>query len=66
MSEATANTAPGQPRAGLSTRCVHAGDTRDPQGAIHPPLYAWCATPKFIVEDEGDAAGGWHYVKATA
>jgi cystathionine gamma-synthase/methionine-gamma-lyase len=30
---------PEQPRAGLSTRCVHAGDFRDPQGAIHPPLY---------------------------
>ncbi|NKE55467.1 PLP-dependent transferase [Lentzea sp. PSKA42] len=26
-------------RAGLSTRCVHAGDVRDPQGAIHTPLY---------------------------
>ncbi|TVT10143.1 PLP-dependent transferase [Amycolatopsis bartoniae] len=26
-------------RAELSTRCVHAGDIRDPQGAIHPPLY---------------------------
>jgi cystathionine gamma-synthase len=24
---------------GLSTRSVHAGDTRDPQGAIHTPLY---------------------------
>lgn len=24
---------------GLSTRSVHAGDQRDPQGAIHPPLY---------------------------
>jgi len=24
---------------GLSTRSVHAGETRDPQGAIHPPLY---------------------------
>ncbi|MGH3259841.1 MAG: trans-sulfuration enzyme family protein [Streptosporangiaceae bacterium] len=25
--------------AGLSTRCVHAGDTRDAHGAIHLPLY---------------------------
>lgn len=25
---------------GLSTRSVHAGEVRDPQGAIHPPLYA--------------------------
>jgi cystathionine gamma-synthase/methionine-gamma-lyase len=25
--------------AGLSTRCVHAGDIRDAAGAIHPPLY---------------------------
>jgi cystathionine gamma-synthase/methionine-gamma-lyase len=24
---------------GLATRCVHAGETRDPQGAIHTPLY---------------------------
>ena len=24
---------------GLSTRCVHAGDVRDPQGALHAPLY---------------------------
>lgn len=24
---------------GLSTRCVHAGDRRDPHGAIHTPLY---------------------------
>lgn len=26
-------------RLGLSTRCVHAGDVRDPQGALHAPLY---------------------------
>ncbi len=25
---------------GLSTRCIHAGDTRDPHGAIHTPLYS--------------------------
>ena len=25
--------------AGLSTRCVHAGEARDAEGAIHPPLY---------------------------
>ncbi len=25
--------------AGLSTRCIHAGDRRDAQGAIHTPLY---------------------------
>lgn len=24
---------------GLSTRCIHAGDTLDPRGAIHTPLY---------------------------
>ncbi|MEV6821030.1 hypothetical protein AB0M72_19985 [Nocardiopsis dassonvillei] len=24
---------------GLATRSVHAGDDRDPQGAIHTPLY---------------------------
>ena len=30
----------GQPSTqGLSTRSVHAGDHRDPQGAIHTPLY---------------------------
>ncbi|MCU0308240.1 MAG: PLP-dependent aspartate aminotransferase family protein [Thermoleophilia bacterium] len=27
------------PRLGLSTRCVHAGDTRDPHGALHSPMY---------------------------
>jgi len=26
--------------AGLSTRCIHAGDTLDPRGAIHTPLYS--------------------------
>lgn len=31
--------APPDVRQGLSTRCVHAGDDRDPQGAIHTPLY---------------------------
>ena len=31
--------APSDVRQGLSTRCVHAGDDRDPQGAIHTPLY---------------------------
>jgi cystathionine gamma-synthase len=30
---------PSDIRQGLSTRCVHAGDDRDPQGAIHTPLY---------------------------
>lgn len=25
---------------GLSTRCIHAGDTLDPRGAIHTPLYS--------------------------
>ena len=25
--------------AGLSTRCIHAGEERDPRGAIHTPLY---------------------------
>lgn len=27
------------PQLGLSTRCVHAGDARDSQGALHAPLY---------------------------
>ena len=27
------------PAQSLSTRSVHAGEHRDPQGAIHPPLY---------------------------
>jgi len=27
------------PKFGLSTRCVHAGDVRDAQGALHAPLY---------------------------
>lgn len=27
------------PRTGMSTRCVHAGHTRDPEGALHTPLY---------------------------
>ncbi len=27
------------PRLGLSTRCVHAGDMRDPHGALHSPMY---------------------------
>ncbi|GEL20785.1 trans-sulfuration enzyme family protein [Pseudonocardia asaccharolytica] len=39
MTETTANTLSEQTREGLSTRCVHAGDTRDLRGAIHPPLY---------------------------
>jgi cystathionine gamma-synthase/methionine-gamma-lyase len=37
MSDPKVNTP--EQRPGLSTRCVHAGDVRDPQGAIHPPLY---------------------------
>src|SRR5918992_845848 len=24
---------------GISTRCVHAGEARDAEGALHPPLY---------------------------
>ena len=39
MSETTTTATSGSKRSGLSTRCVHAGDTRDPQGAIHTPLY---------------------------
>ncbi|MCF3172012.1 hypothetical protein IPZ61_01475 [Streptomyces sioyaensis] len=27
------------PAYGLSTRSVHAGESRDPQGAVHTPLY---------------------------
>jgi len=29
-----------EPRDGLATRSIHAGETRDPQGAIHTPLYS--------------------------
>ncbi len=29
-----------QDSGGLSTRCIHAGDSRDPLGAIHTPLYS--------------------------
>lgn len=28
-----------QPPAGISTRCVHAGEARDAEGALHTPLY---------------------------
>ena len=31
--------APPEAKLGLSTRCVHAGDERDAQGAIHTALY---------------------------
>ncbi|MBI3768653.1 MAG: hypothetical protein HY271_09185 [Deltaproteobacteria bacterium] len=27
------------PKAGLSTRCIHAGDRLDERGGIHMPLY---------------------------
>ncbi len=49
-------------RAGLSTRCVHAGDVRDPQGAIHTPLYghstfAFDSTADLLDVVEGRAEG---------
>ncbi|MEJ7843535.1 MAG: hypothetical protein WKF95_17360 [Rubrobacter sp.] len=32
----------GAPEPGLSTRCVHAGEELDAQGAIHTALYHHC------------------------
>jgi cystathionine gamma-synthase len=47
---------------GLSTRSVHAGDSRDPQGAIHPPIYphstfAFASTADLLDVVEGRKAG---------
>jgi cystathionine gamma-synthase len=47
---------------GLSTRSVHAGDCRDPQGAIHPPIYphstfAFASTADLLDVVEGRKAG---------
>ena len=47
---------------GLSTRSVHAGDYRDPQGAIHPPIYphstfAFASTADLLDVVEGRKAG---------
>lgn len=47
---------------GLSTRSVHAGDRRDPQGAIHPPIYphstfAFASTADLLDVVEGRKAG---------
>ena len=57
-----ANSTSEQPRAGLSTRCVHAGDVRDTQGAIHPPLhghstFAFDSTADLLDVVEGRAEG---------
>jgi cystathionine gamma-synthase/methionine-gamma-lyase len=53
---------PSDVRQGLSTRCVHAGDDRDPQGAIHTPLYnhstfAFANTEDLLDVVEGRRAG---------
>jgi cystathionine gamma-synthase len=47
---------------GLSTRSVHAGDHRDPQGAIHPPIYphstfAFASTADLLDVVEGRKSG---------
>jgi cystathionine gamma-synthase/methionine-gamma-lyase len=47
---------------GLSTRCVHAGDVRDPNGALHTPLYdhstfGFATTADVLDVVEGRAAG---------
>lgn len=47
---------------GLSTRSVHAGDRRDSQGAIHPPVYphstfAFASTADLLDVVEGRKAG---------
>jgi cystathionine gamma-synthase/methionine-gamma-lyase len=47
---------------GLSTRSVHAGDCRDPHGAIHPPIYphstfAFASTADLLDVVEGRKAG---------
>lgn len=47
---------------GLSTRCIHAGDVRDAQGAIHTPLYnhstfAFSDTQGVLDVVEGRASG---------
>jgi len=47
---------------GLSTRSVHAGDCRDPQGAIHPPIYphstfAFASTADLLDVVEGRKVG---------
>ena len=49
-------------RYGLSTRSVHVGDSRDPQGAIHPPIYphstfAFASTADLLDVVEGRKAG---------
>ena len=47
---------------GLSTRCVHAGDARDPEGALHTPLYdhstfGFASTSDVLDVVEGRAGG---------
>ena len=54
--------APPDVRRGLSTRCVHAGEERDPQGAIHTPLYnhstfAFASTADLLDVVEGRRPG---------
>lgn len=51
-----------RPAHGLSTRAVHAGESRDPQGAIHPPLYshstfAFATTADLLDVVEGRTSG---------
>lgn len=50
------------PRAGLSTRCIHAGDNLDARGGIHTPLYnhstfAFTDTQGILDVVEGRASG---------
>ncbi|MFF8394771.1 hypothetical protein [Streptomyces sp. NPDC016172] len=40
---------------GLSTRSVHAGERRDPEGAIHTPLYNHST---FAFDTTADLEGG--------
>lgn len=47
---------------GLATRCVHGGEARDPQGAIHAPLYthstfAFASTAELLDVVEGRRPG---------
>jgi len=46
------------PQFGLSTRCVHAGDVRDPQGALHAPLYNHSTFGFACTEDVLDVVEG--------
>jgi cystathionine gamma-synthase len=51
-----------RPATGLSTRCVHAGESRDAEGAIHTPLYnhslfAFASTADLLDVVEGRRPG---------